>query len=66
MIVVVNGKEREVGRDATVLDLLKALGIEPDAVVVEHNREIVPSADFARTGLNEGDHLEVLRFVGGG
>jgi sulfur carrier protein len=66
MIVLVNGKEREVDRDATVLSLIEALGIEPGTVVVECNEAIVPSADFARTGLNEGDHLEVLRFVGGG
>ncbi|MFH1912734.1 MAG: sulfur carrier protein ThiS [Pseudomonadota bacterium] len=66
MIVVVNGTQREIDPGTTVLGLLAELGIDPDTVVVERNQEIVPSVAFARTGLNEGDHLEVLRFVGGG
>ncbi|WP_285905463.1 sulfur carrier protein ThiS [Pseudodesulfovibrio pelocollis] len=66
MIVVVNGTQREIDPGTTVLGLLEGLGIAPDTVVVERNREIVPSATFAGAVLNEGDHLEVLRFVGGG
>ncbi|MUM76874.1 sulfur carrier protein ThiS [Pseudodesulfovibrio sp. F-1] len=66
MIVVVNGTRREIDRGATLLGLLEGLGINPDTVVVERNQEIVPSVAFAAVVLNEGDHLEVLRFVGGG
>lgn len=66
MIVVVNGKEMEIAPEQTVLGLLVAMGVSPDTVVVECNGGIVPSAAFAETGLRDGDHLEVLRFVGGG
>lgn len=66
MIVVVNGKEMEIAPEQNVLGLLTAMGVSPDTVVVERNDGIVPSEAFARTGLRDGDHLEVLRFVGGG
>jgi sulfur carrier protein len=66
MIVEVNGKEMEIAPEQTVLGLLNAMGVSPDTVVVECNGGIVPSAAFAETGLRDGDHLEVLRFVGGG
>lgn len=66
MIVVVNGKETELAENATLLALLEEKSIAPESVVVELNREIVPSGAFGETTLNDGDHLEVLRFVGGG
>jgi sulfur carrier protein len=66
MIVVVNGTETEVEDGATLLDLLAAREIAPEGVVAELNREIVPGSDFGTTRLNDGDHLELLRFVGGG
>lgn len=66
MVVVVNGAETEVKEGTTLLDLLEAMGIAPDGVVAELNREIVPGRAFGEVRLNDGDHLEILRFVGGG
>lgn len=66
MVVVLNGKETEAAQDMTVADLLAAKDITPETVVVERNGEIVPGENFASTALEDGDHLEVLRFVGGG
>lgn len=66
MIVVVNGAETEVKEGSTLLDLFEAKDIAPEGVVAELNREIVPGSAFGQTRLNDGDHLEVLRFVGGG
>jgi sulfur carrier protein len=37
-----------------------------DRVAVELNREIVPRAHWERTQLQDGDHLEIVHFVGGG
>lgn len=66
MNVTVNGGEMELGDGATVLALLEMKDIPAQAVVVERNGEIVPGEAFAGTALCDGDHLEVLRFVGGG
>lgn len=66
MKITVNGKEMEVADGTTVLGLLELKEIGTGTVVVELNRSILPAEAFADTALNEGDHLEVLRFVGGG
>jgi sulfur carrier protein len=66
MISVVNGKKTEINDEMTVLALLDLKQIASETVVVELNKEIVPSDTFDNTMLNDGDHLEVLRFVGGG
>lgn len=66
MIVVINGNEIEAAPGMTIADLLAEREIKPETVVVERNGGIVPGADFASISLDDGDHLEVLRFVGGG
>lgn len=66
MIVVLNGKEIETAKGVSVNDLLSDKGIKPKTVVVELNGDIIPGQDFATTKLEDGDKLEVLRFVGGG
>lgn len=66
MVIVLNGKEAEVPEGTTVLGLLESCGLATGSVVVERNREIVPEDSFGDTRLQDGDHLEVLRFVGGG
>ena len=66
MRIVVNGAPRVLDKERSVADLLAALGLEAETVVVERNGEIVTSARFCETGLVENDRLEVLRFVGGG
>lgn len=66
MHIRVNGADTVCPEASTVLDLARQLGLTPDRLVVERNREIVPAADFAETVLQEGDDLELLQFVGGG
>ena len=62
----VNGNERAVPAEGTVLALLKELGHDPQRVAVEKNGTIIPRAQFAEEKLTEADHLEVVCFVGGG
>ncbi len=40
--------------------------MKADRVAVELNRGIVPREQWADTSLGEGDHLEIVQFVGGG
>jgi len=64
--VVVNGERRAVPGDATLLDLLGALHLDPRVVVVEHNRQIVRRPELERARLAPGDAVELVHFVGGG
>jgi thiamine biosynthesis protein ThiS len=64
--VTVNGKPRRFDRAVTLLELLEALELDPRAVVVECNREIVRRESLAATRLADGDEVELVHFVGGG
>ena len=66
MVITMNGKDAEVADGLSLQALLDDKAISADSVVVELNKEIVPAEAFGETRLNDGDHLEVLRFVGGG
>ena len=50
----------------TLAALVDVLGMKPDRVAVELNRDIVPRDRWPETQLNDGDRLEVVHFVGGG
>ena len=64
--LTINGEACTCAEGLTVAALLREREHDATAVVVEHNGQIVPAADFAATALNEGDVLEIVQFVGGG
>ncbi|WP_027722104.1 sulfur carrier protein ThiS [Maridesulfovibrio zosterae] len=66
MFVTLNGKEIELTEEITILNLLESKDLSPETVVVELNKKIIPADNFSTILINDGDHLEVLRFVGGG
>jgi len=65
MNVTVNGETRTVSADS-LSALIEELGMKPDRVAVELNREIVPRSEWPQKRLHDGDRLEVVHFVGGG
>ena len=66
MTLTINGENREFSSIATLSDLVSHLGMKPDRVAIELNRELVPRARWAATQLSTGDKLEIVHFVGGG
>jgi thiamine biosynthesis protein ThiS len=64
--ILVNGEPRRVPGPATAADLLRHLGLDARAVVVELNRQIVRRPHLGETVLADGDAVEVVHFVGGG
>ena len=50
----------------TLAALIESLGMKPDRVAVELNRDIVPRDRWPETPLKDGDRLEIVHFVGGG
>ena len=64
--LVVNGKRVELEQPTPLLSYLDKLGVNPRAVAVEHNGEIVERSSFASITLREGDRVEIVRMVGGG
>jgi len=68
MKLQINGEEKtfEPASPFTLATLVESLGMKPDRVAVELNRDIVPRDLWAETTLNDGDKLEMVHFVGGG
>ena len=65
MHLTINGEPRTAAA-ATVAALVAELGMKPDRVAIELNREIVPRDSWTQTALKNGDQLEIVHFVGGG
>ncbi len=66
MDIQLNGKQTSVADNTSIGDLIRAKDLDPNTVVVEHNRAIVVAGDWDQVILKDDDTLEVLRFVGGG
>lgn len=66
MKLIINGAEREFTNVSTLGSLVDQLGMKPDRVAIERNRDIVPRDRWSETHLADGDRLEIVHFVGGG
>jgi sulfur carrier protein len=66
MLVTINGEDIHFSKSLTISDFLKEKDIASDTVVVELNRQIIPTEAYENTFFNDKDSLEILRFVGGG
>ena len=65
MKLVLNGKDRDV--QATQVEALVAeLGLPLAAALVEHNGTALLRSEWAKTNLQDGDRLEIIRMVAGG
>jgi thiamine biosynthesis protein ThiS len=66
MKIVCNGTAREVSASATLLELIRELGLNPETVVAEVDGRIVPRPEYETCALADGHTIELIRFVGGG
>lgn len=64
--VTVNGQRKRVPSGLTVAALLEELKVASDRVAIEMNKLIVRKRDWPATTVEEGSHIEVIEFVGGG
>lgn len=66
MNITANGKTHEVPEGQTLPDFIETLGLAPERVVVERNREALTPAEARKVTLTKGDVLEIVRIVAGG
>jgi sulfur carrier protein len=64
--ISVNGETRPAVAGTTVVDLLRALGLDGGRVAIERNLEILPRQKWPDTQVQPGDRYEIVQFVGGG
>ena len=65
MEIKVNGETVTLS-SPTLMDLVRHRGLDPGAVVIEHNFKVIDQETWAATPINHGDTIELLSFVGGG
>ena len=65
MKLVLNGTAREVAAD-NAEELVAELGLPLAAALVEHNGTALLRSEWAKTKLQDGDRLEIIRMVAGG
>lgn len=67
MKLMINGQEKSVPHHLqTISDLLQELNLDPGFIIVEKNGEILDKNTFTSTPVQNGDRLELVKFVGGG
>lgn len=64
--VTVNGEHRDFPPQTTLLDVVRALNLEPERVAIELNRAIVKRELWSGTAIGGGAEIEIVQFVGGG
>jgi sulfur carrier protein len=64
--VRVNGKPVDLPGPTPLVDYVRRLGVDPQAIAVEVNGEILQRETYADRTLQEGDTVEIVRMVGGG
>jgi sulfur carrier protein len=64
----INGETKQFdgAMPATVSELLRHLGVDEATVVAEIDGAIIERKNFSATRLNDGQQIELIRFVGGG
>ncbi|MGE4511601.1 MAG: sulfur carrier protein ThiS [Sulfurimonadaceae bacterium] len=66
MKVIINGTQKEIQQEQTLLELLAELGLSDKVMAAAVNMQIVKQNEWQTFRLQEGDKLELLDFVGGG
>ena len=64
--IVVNGNAAKVPEGTTVASLIAHLGLRPEVVAAEVERELVPRARRDERVLAAGERVELVTLVGGG
>ena len=66
VLIKINGENKDIPQNISILKLIESLKINKDRVVIELNKKIVKKDQFDSIFLSENDQLEIVTFVGGG
>jgi thiazole synthase len=66
LAIQVNGEPRRVSAGLSITQMLAELGLDPQRVAVERNRDVLPRSQLGEVTVEDGDQYEIVHFVGGG
>ncbi len=64
-MIIINGEPLKVS-ELKLVDYLEKEGLKSGRIAIEVNEEILPKAQYGNCVLNDGDVVEIVRFVSGG
>ncbi|HEY8173308.1 MAG TPA: sulfur carrier protein ThiS [Dehalococcoidia bacterium] len=64
--IMVNGKPREIDRELSLLDFLRAFDVNQKLVAVAINGDVIAKSAYGDARVRPGDDVEIVRMVGGG
>jgi len=65
MNILLNGESRSTDC-GDIASLVRELGLDSQWVVVERNLTVPEKSSWGSTPIEEGDQIEIVRFLGGG
>ena len=66
MKITCNGETKEITSNTTLASFIRDMDLNPDTVVAECDDRIIKRDEYDTLVLQEGNVLELIRFVGGG
>ena len=70
MELIINGKRKNIlinnNNQLSITTLIEILAINIKNSLIEVNQEIIEPTNYNSCFLQEGDHIEIVRFIGGG
>ena len=66
MTLFINGECRDFPGLCTLPEVIEALGLAPQTLLIEHNERALHRSEWEGCTLAEGDRLEILRIAAGG
>ena len=64
--IFLNGEEKVLEREMSILDLISTLELDSKKIAIEKDLEIIRQNQFAKTMLENGSKIEIVHFIGGG
>ncbi len=61
-----NGEERFLQKEITILQLIQDLNLDVKKIAVEKDLEIILPQQFVEVLINENCKIEIVHFIGGG
>ncbi len=66
MKIIINGREKKIETPANLKAFIEGFCRNPAHVIAELNGSVVKNQEWDKRGLQEGDRLDLVNFVGGG
>lgn len=64
--IILNGVQVAVEQNTSLSQLVSQLELDLTKIAIEKDLEIINGEDFPTTFLDEGSHVEIVHFIGGG